>query len=186
MKLIAGLGNPGIRYRNTRHNAGFLVIDRLAKKHRIRVNKRLHSSVLGKSKIAGEQVTLIKPQTFMNNSGIALKQAACSGRVDVKDILVICDDVNLKLGTIRVRPAGGAGGHKGLSSAIKLLGTEDFPRLRIGVGRQENQAEDLADHVLSAFRSTERKRISEIIETAACAVDVWIKDGIDVCMNKFN
>jgi PTH1 family peptidyl-tRNA hydrolase len=169
MKLMIGLGNPGLKYKNTRHNVGFMAADHFAKK-----NKR---------KIPRDMI-LVKPQLFMNNSGAALAQAIDKYKVRVDDILVICDDINLDLGIIRLRSTGSAGGHKGLQSIIDELGTEEFNRLRIGIGSANSAV--LKDYVLAKFKTGERKKLNMILEMAAEAMGVWLKDGIEAAMNEFN
>ena len=135
MKLVVGLGNPGPRYASTRHNVGFEVITRLAEKHGLKAKESRHNSLIARGIIAGEKVFLQQPLTFMNLSGTAIKPLALQLEIDFKDILVIVDDLDLPLGRIRVRSSGGSGGHNGLKSIIETLGTNEFPRLRIGIGR---------------------------------------------------
>ncbi|MDD5449675.1 MAG: aminoacyl-tRNA hydrolase [Candidatus Omnitrophica bacterium] len=171
MKLICGLGNPGLKYRDTRHNIGYLVIDSFAK-----INKPIKSS---------DQVVLLKPRQFMNNSGVVIKQAVKKLNVPLKDILVVCDDVNLELGIIRFRAGGSAGGHNGLKSIIETLGTDGFNRLRIGIGAAAgNKA--LRDYVLSVFERDEKQLLREAVDKAALAIKVWAGEGIEAAMNKFN
>lgn len=169
MKLIIGLGNPGLIYRNTRHNIGFMVIDNFIKVNRFKIAK---------------DIVLLKPNLYMNNSGTAVKKAVNKCKADLKDILIICDDVNLELGVIRFRASGSAGGHKGLESIIAALGTEAFNRLRIGISADKNAA--LRDYVLSKFRASEKKLLKETINKTAEAVSVWIQDGIETAMNTYN
>jgi peptidyl-tRNA hydrolase, PTH1 family len=169
MKLIVGLGNPGLRYRNTRHNIGFILVDSFNKS--------------SKGKI-GKKVALLKPQFFMNNSGIAVKKAMEKFGGEPADILVICDDINLELGMIRFRAQGSAGGHRGLKSIIERLSTENFNRLRIGIGATKSGV--LKDYVLSRFESSERKKLKEVIDKATEAVGVWIEEGIETAMNSYN
>lgn len=184
-KLIVGLGNPGIKYRFTRHNIGFLVARQLAKKCSLSLRRKRFSSLLGEGVVDGTGVMLALPLTFMNLSGPSVCSLVEWKKLSLADLLVICDDVNLSLGMIRLRPGGGCGGHKGLSSIIDSLGTEDFPRLRIGIGgRLENQ--NLESFVLRPFHKKERDAVNSSIERAAEAVMLWVKQGIEVAMNKFN
>ena len=186
MKLIAGLGNPGIRYRATRHNVGFRLIDAIARKNKIRLNKRRAHCVIGEGFIGRRRVILVKPQDYMNLSGPALRQAIKAyGRIGPEDMLVAADDVNLLLGQMRIRPSGGSGGHKGLSSIIEATGTRDFARLRVGVGREELKG-DITNFVLGRFTKKERPGIDEAIETAICVCECWVASGIIECMNKYN
>lgn len=168
MKLIIGLGNPGLKYRKTRHNVGFLAVDSFSRK-----NKRLN-----------KETVLLKPQLFMNNSGVAVAKAMRKFRVSGEDTLVICDDINLALGVIRLRASGSAGGHKGLQSIIDELGAGDFNRLRIGIG--VDKAAVLRDYVLSKFTPGERDTLQEVLDRSAEAIDVWLNDGIEAAMNKYN
>ena len=185
MKLIAGLGNPGFQYRNTRHNAGFLVIKAISKKFRIRMKKRKYAGILGKGLIGAEKVSLFIPQTYMNLSGEALREIVKSEKINAANLLVICDDINLKFGFTRLRKKGSAGGHKGLQSAIKGLGTSEFPRLRIGVGKNR-KITDVVKFVLSPFDSGEKRLLRDILQEAAeCAV-LWTTEGADKAMLSFN
>lgn len=169
MKLVCGLGNPGLKYKDTRHNIGYLAIDNFVKKS-------------GK-KLSGD-IVLLKPQLFMNNSGAALAKSIDRLKVGIEDILIVCDDINLELGVIRFRSGGSAGGHKGLQSIIEELGTEDFNRLRIGIGVAKDTV--LKDYVLSKFETGERKTLKVVLDRASEAVNVWIEEGIEAAMNKFN
>jgi PTH1 family peptidyl-tRNA hydrolase len=169
VKLIIGLGNAGLAYRNTRHNIGFRVVDNFIKANRPKIAK---------------DIVLLKPDQFMNNSGAAVKKAVKKWNADLKDVLIICDDANLELGVIRFRAAGSAGGHKGLGSIIAALGTENFNRLRIGIGADKSAV--LRDYVLSRFTASEKRLLGEVIDKAAEAVGVWIQEGIETAMNKYN
>lgn len=182
--MIVGLGNPGLRYRHTRHNIGFLAVDNFAKIKKAGVNKKGFHSLFGKIEINGEEAVLLKPQTYMNNSGAAVAEAVEKFAVGPEDILVICDDINLRLGIIRLRPKGSAGGQKGLKSIIKELNSEDFNRLRIGIGY--GQGRDLTDYVLSGFRAGEKRFLKEVLGNSADAISVWLEEGIEAAMNKFN
>ena len=194
MMIIVGLGNPGIKYKNTRHNVGFMAVAYLAEANSIRFNKSDFKSQWGKGVIHGKVVILSKPQTFMNLSGKAVKVLADFFRIEPKDILVIYDDIDLELGAIRIRLGGGSGGHRGMQSIIEYLGTNDFPRIRLGIGRPKNEAEglrlkaegDVADYVLSPFNSEEKGMLKQMLDRAKEAVEVVLKDGIEKAMNRFN
>lgn len=183
MKLIIGLGNPGRQYQGTRHNIGFSTIDILARRHRIHVRSRRSKSLVGEGIIASEEVVLSKPLTFVNLSGQAVGGLVRRYKLDMKDVLVICDDVNLPLGRLRIRTSGSAGGHKGLKSVIHSLGTEDFVRIRIGIG---SPAGHMVDHVLSRFQRNEREAVRHAIERAADSVETYLVSGIEQAMNQFN
>ncbi|MCX7711974.1 MAG: aminoacyl-tRNA hydrolase [Clostridia bacterium] len=183
--LVVGLGNPGNRYDNTKHNVGFETIDLLAEKHNIRVSKLKHKALYGDGTIEGKKVILAKPQTFMNLSGESVREMADWYKLPMKNIILIYDDIDLQLGKIRVRPKGSAGTHNGMRSILYQLQSEDFPRIRIGIGRPP-EGWDLADYVLSKFNADERKTISESVVQAAEAVSVIIKSGAEAAMNKCN
>lgn len=185
MKLISGLGNPGKVYVNTRHNLGFEIIDRLARIWGISVRTRRLKSKIGAGYIEGEQVILAKPLTYMNLSGQAIKKLVDYYRLNLEDILIVCDDVNLKPGQIRIRPGGSHGGHHGLLSIIENLETQDFARLRIGVGRDEGRSE-LSEYVLSAPDKSQQPLLEEALELALEAIGIWVKEGIVECMNRYN
>ncbi len=185
MKLIIGLGNPGFRYRNTRHNIGFLVVRRIAKEFRIPLKKKRYKGILGTGAIAGKKTTLFMPLTYMNLSGEAVEEIVNTQKINSENTLVVCDDINLEFGLIRLRTKGSSGGHKGLCSVIEHLGTNEFPRLRIGIGRK-TEAKDRANFVLSRFDSDERLALRDIIEKAVECVVVWIKLGPDRAMSAFN
>jgi len=185
MKLVVGLGNPGPKYTGTRHNIGFDVVDYLAAapgvgRWRSRFEAQVTEAVEGV-----EQVLLMKPETFMNLSGRAVRAAIDFYKVPVADMLVVCDDIALPLGKLRARAKGSDGGQKGLRSIQEHLGTPDYPRLRIGVGSPGEHL-DAADHVLSRFKPAERKAVEEAVAQAAQAVLLWVRQGIDVCMNRVN
>lgn len=185
MKLIAGLGNPGKEYINTRHNIGFCITDALAAKHNAKLKHSLFKKVNKTNlSIPGEEILVIQPLTYMNLSGNCIFKFYKSLKLNLKDILVICDDINLPLGKIRMRASGSAGGHKGLESIINSLGSEDFSRLRIGIKKET--AEDLSEYVLSEFAKEEKGAIEEVIDKAIYACETWIKDGIEIAMNKYN
>lgn len=182
MKLIVGLGNPGEKYKFTRHNIGADVAKRIAKSNNISLRKRKYLSRFGEGKIGGEEVNIILPLTYMNLSGRAVGSIVRDKEIALSDILVICDDADLKLGNIRIRPRGSSGGHRGLSSIIENLGSESFPRLRIGIGKNG----DLRNHVLSTFGKDEINKVEEIQEKTAQAVLSWLTKGIVKTMNLYN
>ncbi len=184
MKLICGLGNPGFRYRNTRHNVGFLVIDNFTKLNKIKIDKNGFHSLFNRVIIKGEEVVLLKPQTFMNNSGLALAATAERFHIGMHEILVVCDDVNLGLGIIRFKAGGSSGGHKGLGSIISVLGGNEFSRLKVGIGSDKES--ELKDYVLSGFKASEKKALKEVLAKSADAVGVWLEEGLQAAMNKFN
>lgn len=185
MKLVAGLGNPGRQYAGTRHNVGFEVIDELAKRHQVGFEAAPADAMMGKWRRDGEIVLLVKPLTFMNLSGVAAGQLMRYFKIDVPDLFVICDDVNLPLGRLRVRAGGSDGGHNGLRSMAEQLGTMDYSRLRIGVGRGDERR-DLADHVLAGFAPEEQPGVNDAVTRAADAVECWVLDGLAKTMNVFN
>ena len=183
--LLIGLGNPGREYRDNRHNTGFMLIDRIA----VRLNARgmkLQSKAIVTSVIyEDKKLILAKPQTYMNLSGHSVQGLANFYKLSLDNLLVAHDDLDLPFGTIRMRPGGGPGGQKGVASAIEHLGTKDFVRLRIGIGRPPGRM-DPADYVLQDFSRDESKTLSEILDHAADAVLVFVKEGLDTAMNKFN
>jgi PTH1 family peptidyl-tRNA hydrolase len=185
VKLIAGLGNPGDRYRGTRHNVGFDVIDELARRHGLAFEMAPANALQAKWRGAGDVVWLIKPLTLMNLSGEAVGALSRYYKVDVPDVFVVCDDVNLPVGRLRARAGGSDGGHNGLRSIADHLGTMEYARLRLGVGRGDARR-DLADHVLARFESEERSGMNDAVTRAADAVELWISDGLARVMNTFN
>ncbi|MCC6764212.1 MAG: aminoacyl-tRNA hydrolase [Deltaproteobacteria bacterium] len=184
MKLVVGLGNPGARYRRTRHNVGFMVIDALAERWRIGVGGHRHEAELGTGEVRGERVALAKPQTFMNASGEAVAKLRRLYRLDPADILAVYDDLDLPPGKVRLRGEGSAGGHNGMASLISVLG-KGFPRLRIGIGRPPGGA-DPVGFVLEPFEANESATIHDAVGRAADAVESWIADGLDATMNRVN
>ncbi len=183
MKLIVGLGNPGRKYEGTRHNVGFDVLDALAARHRLEWESSPAEALVAKWRSAG--ALLVKPLTFMNLSGQAVGDLLRFYKVEVSDLLVIVDEVHLDLGRLRARRDGSAGGHNGLKSLIALLGTEGFARLRVGVGRGDARR-DLADHVLAKFDPDERAIVAEVVGRAADAAELFVAEGIEPVMNRFN
>jgi PTH1 family peptidyl-tRNA hydrolase len=183
VKLIVGLGNPGKTYEGTRHNVGFAALDVLADRHGVSWGSAPANAQIGKWR--AEDTLLAKPLTFMNLSGQAVGELLRYFRIEPADLLVIVDEAQLELGRLRARPSGSAGGHNGLKSIIGALGTEAFPRLRIGVGRGDARR-DLGDHVLARFDATERPVIEEAVGRAAAAAEMFITEGIVAAMNAFN
>lgn len=186
MYIIAGLGNPTFQYARTRHNIGFETIDELADRNRISMNENKHKAVCGKGIISGEKVLLLQPQTYMNNSGESIRAAVDFYKIDpTKELIVIYDDISLEVGQLRLRAKGSAGGHNGIKSIIAHLGTEEFQRVKIGVGAKP-AGWDLADYVLGRFDDADRKLADEGVENAAKAVECMIEEGIQAAMNKYN
>jgi PTH1 family peptidyl-tRNA hydrolase len=185
MKLVAGLGNPGPQYKGTRHNVGFVVLDRLADRHRAVFDAAPVEALEARWRLDGDAVILAKPLTFMNLSGESVGGLIRFYRVDTADVLIVCDDVNLPLGRLRVRATGSEGGHNGLRSVAQHLGTVDYARLRIGVGRGEERR-DLADHVLSRFEPEEQTGVMSAIDRSADAVEDWVRHGTAYVMNAYN
>ncbi len=185
MKLIAGLGNPGREYAGTRHNIGFGVITRISDKYRIPLASKEHKAVCGKGLIGGEKVILAQPQTFMNLSGECIRSFTDYYKIDPEDIIVAYDDISLEVGQIRVRQKGSAGGHNGIKDIIKHLGTNEFPRVKVGVGGKP-EGGDLVRHVLGRFSKGDEKIIGEVLDFAVEAVEAIVSEGVDAAMNSFN
>ena len=185
MYLIAGLGNPTREYDKTRHNVGFSVIDVLADKYNIDVSDRKHKALCGRGVIEGEKVLLLKPQTFMNLSGESIREAVDYYKIDPEDIIVIYDDISLEPGQLRIRLKGSAGGHNGIKNIIAHLGTQEFPRIKVGVGAKPPKM-DLADYVLSRFGAEEQKIMDEAFGEAAEAAVMMMTTGAERAMNHYN
>jgi len=185
MKIIVGLGNPGLRYRNTRHNAGFLAVDVIAKKNRISLRKKGYKGAYGVGRIRGEEVFLFKPYTYMNLSGEAVKSVFSSMAEEMQDLLVISDDVSLPLGQIRLRERGSSGGHNGLESIIEHIGP-DFARLKLGVDSMNNTNQDMAAYVLAPFTRCERSEVVRMLEKASDCTETWLALGMKDAMNGYN
>ena len=185
MKVIVGLGNPGRKYQKTRHNVGFEVVAELAARHGGGKPKNRFEAEIVDISIGSEKSWLVAPQTFMNNSGRAVRQIADFFDVLPEDILVVCDDLNLETGRLRQRPGGSAGGQKGLLDIIQRLGTESIPRLRIGIGRPPGQM-SASDYVLRRFNSGEVEAIEHAIVIAADGIERWVTEGLDAAMNFVN
>lgn len=184
MFCLIGLGNPGSQYSQTRHNAGFLVIDRIAELTNIKIDKKGFRSNYGKGFINNNPVLLVKPQTFMNLSGEAAGPIINYYRVPLSQVLIIYDDMDLPLGSIRIRLSGSAGGHNGLTSVLSSINSQNVPRLRVGIGRPNN--ESVVDYVLTAFSGREMEEFNASISKAAEAVISFVTDGPEYAMNKFN
>ncbi len=184
--LVVFLGNPGPRYECTRHNAGFMAGDALAKKLGVNISRLRFKALTAECEINGERVLLMKPQTFMNLSGEAVGEAARFYKIPPEHVLVVSDEVSLPLGKLRVRQKGSAGGHNGLKSVIAALGSDGFPRVRIGVGAPPHPEYDMADWVLSVFRNQDLEDMQSAAQRAAEAVITYISDGPERAMNRFN
>lgn len=184
MKLIVGLGNKGEKYKDTPHNLGFMVVERLSQLYKTPFKKKLPTAFLAEFRLNREKIILAKPLTFMNLSGRAVSEIMKRKRISVKDILVVCDDFNLTFGKLRIRPYGSAGGHHGLRSIIENLETENFCRLRIGIGKPD--ITDISDYVLRRFDKRELETVASMLERAVEAILVFVREGIEKAMNKFN
>jgi PTH1 family peptidyl-tRNA hydrolase len=185
MKMIVGLGNPGAKYAGTRHNVGFEVLGKLGRNHATGPVRNKFQAELAETEIGGQKVLLVSPLTYMNNSGSSVLAARDFYKVDLNDILVICDDFNLPLGRLRFRPSGSAGGQKGLDDILRRLGTQAVPRLRIGIGAPPPRW-DVADYVLSRFKKDEQPEMEMAIDRAVEASAAWVTQGIGPCMNQYN
>ena len=184
MKLIVGLGNPGKEYHKSRHNVGFGVVDLLARRWQVALDRRRYQGQFGSGVYATEKVLLLKPRTYMNRSGGSVAEALAFYKLELSELLVVLDDMDLELSRLRLRRGGSAGGHNGLQDIIDKLGSPDFARLRLGIGAAEHN--DAVAHVLGRFDAAQEQKIEEAIETAADAVECWISQGIDEAMNRFN
>jgi PTH1 family peptidyl-tRNA hydrolase len=183
-RLIVGLGNPGEKYKETRHNVGFRVVELLAERHGIDLRRHRHQSVYGEGRIGDVAVLLAKPLTYMNLSGHAVAALLRYHSLTPADTLVIYDEVQLPVGRLRVRAQGSAGGHNGIKSIISSLGTDAFPRIRVGVGAPAGQS--LVDHVLGGFNRREAEVIAQILPLAADAAELLLREGVEAAMNRFN
>lgn len=184
--IVAFLGNPGLKYNGTRHNAGFMAADAMEKKLGVRINKMRFKALTQTVDIGSHRVLLMKPQTYMNLSGDAIAQAAKFYKVPPERVIVVSDETALPIGKLRIRRGGSAGGHNGLKSIIARLGTDQFPRIRLGVGAPPHPDYDMADWVLAAFKGQDAADMEAVAEKAACAVACYITEGADKAMNKFN
>lgn len=185
MYIIVGLGNPGKEYENTRHNAGFITLDKLANKYNIDISKEKHKALIGSGVISGEKVILVKPQTFMNLSGEAVFEVMNFYKEDIKNLIVIFDDIDLSLGTIRIKEKGSAGTHNGVKSLVNKLSSQNFKRIKIGIGKPEGDI-DLIGHVLGKFSKDEFEQIEKKADDAVNAVEMIIEGKLLEAMNKYN
>ncbi len=184
--MIVGLGNPGIQYESTRHNVGFMAMDAICEKYDTTCNKSKFNAYIGEVNIVDKRVLLLKPLTYMNCSGSAVLAAAQFYKIDINNILVMYDDISLNPGTIRIRRKGSAGGHNGIKDIIEVFGSDEFPRIKIGVGAKPHPDYDLKDWVLSKFKDDEKKSIENALSSTVKAVNEILCRGIDSAMNKFS
>ena len=184
--LVVFLGNPGAKYNGTRHNAGFMAADAMAKELNVAINKLRFKALTATVTIGGEKVLLMKPQTYMNLSGEAVGQAAKFYKISPEHVIVVSDEVAMPIGKLRIRKSGSAGGHNGLKDIIRHLGTQDFPRIRMGVGAAPHPDYDMADWVLSTFKNKDAEDMQALAERVSKAVQCYITEGPDRAMNKFN
>jgi peptidyl-tRNA hydrolase, PTH1 family len=185
MKLVVGLGNPGRRYEGTRHNVGYVILAELARRHGITPPKARFRGEVVEAELGGQKALLLSPTTFMNLSGTSVQEAVSFYKLPSEDLLVLCDDLNLPVGKLRFRSRGSSGGQKGLDDIIGRLGTEEFSRLRMGIGAAPD-GWDWANYVLSKFTPDELPTIRQAVESAADAVVGWAREGIEFCMNQYN
>jgi PTH1 family peptidyl-tRNA hydrolase len=183
--LLVGLGNPGREYRDTRHNVGFQAVDRLCASFGIKLTRLQSKALIGTGLWEGRKIVLAKPQTFMNLSGQAIASLLRFYKIPLAQLLVFHDDIDLPVGTVRIRPGGGSAGQRGLASTIQQLGTQDFPRLRIGVGRPPGQMQ-AADYVLQNFMPADQELITAVLDRAVEAARAFVRDGLDKAMNQYN
>jgi PTH1 family peptidyl-tRNA hydrolase len=183
MKVIVGLGNPGPRYKDTRHNVGFQTLEELARRYPVQRQESRFDAIIAHLQIKQEKAFLLKPLTYMNLSGQAVRALIAYYKIDLKDIIVVYDDMDLPVGNVRIRAEGGTGGHRGMSSLVENLGTREFARIRIGIGRPPHEA---IDWVLGRFSPQEKPLINNAIAQAADAVEAWMVRGIDKAMNEYN
>ena len=185
MFVIAGLGNPGKKYENTRHNMGFITVDQLAEKHNIKVDKIKFKALVGEGRIAGQKVLLVKPQTYMNLSGESIREVMNFYKLEPENLIVIYDDMDIEPGKIKIRKKGSSGGHNGMKSIIQMLGTEEFSRIRIGIGRPKHNGDEI-NYVIGAIQEDQIPILEEGVKKAKEAVIEILKNGIDSAMNKLN
>ena len=184
MYVIAGLGNPGRQYEKTRHNMGFLVVDEFAAAHGIDVRRIKHKALIGEGRIAGEKILLVKPQTYMNLSGESLREVMAYYDVPMENLIVVYDDMDLETGTLRIRKKGSSGSHNGMKSVIYQLQSDEFPRIRIGIG--STSGDEWKDYVTGQVTEKEAGILAETIRNAAAALECILTDGIDIAMNRYN
>ena len=185
MYIIAGLGNPGEKYDNTRHNAGFLTIDALASRYNIDIREKAHKALIGKGMIDGQKVILAKPQTYMNVSGESIRALVDYYKIAQDELIIIFDDISLEPGNIRIRKKGSAGGHNGIKNIIAMTGTQNFMRIKVGVG-EKPKGWDLADYVLGRFSTEDRAKVEEAIGHAMDAAVLMMQGEVDKAMNDYN
>jgi PTH1 family peptidyl-tRNA hydrolase len=183
--LIVGLGNPGRQYKHSRHNVGFQIADALTERHGLKFTRRQHNAFVADGRIERRLAVLAKPQGFMNRSGIPVAGLVRFYRIALDHLLVIYDDLDLPVGTIRLKPSGGAGGHRGMNSTIERLGSSDFPRLRVGIGRPPGQM-DPAAYVLKNFDKDQQAIMAEVHDRAVAAIETWLTDGLELAMTRHN
>lgn len=184
MYVICGLGNPGKKYENTRHNMGFITIDQLAEKHDIKVDKVKFKALVGEGRIAGQRVLLVKPQTYMNLSGESVQEVMHFYKLDPEELIVIYDDLDLEVGALRLRKFGSAGTHNGMRSVVQHLNSDRFPRIRLGIGA--NGKRDIIDHVIGGFTKDEVPVLEEAVTKAVSAIECMLGEGIDRAMSQYN
>ncbi len=184
MYIIVGLGNPGKKYENTKHNIGFITVDYLAEKYDIKINKIKHKALVGEGIISGQKVLLVKPQTFMNLSGNSVREVMDYYKVDIHRLVVIYDDVDIPMGRLRIRKKGSAGTHNGMRSIIYDLQEDGFPRIRIGIGSDKKIP--LAGYVLGGFNKEESKLIEEVVKRGVASIECMLDKGIEIAMGEFN
>lgn len=184
--IIAGLGNPGLQYEGTRHNIGFMTLDHFASLNNVKINRMQFHADCGDIMTGGRRCLLMKPTTFMNNSGEAIEAARAYYKIPYENVLVIYDDISLAPGKLRIRRKGSAGGHNGMKSIIALMGTEEFPRIKIGVGSKPSPDYDLVKWVLGKFNEEQQKLEEDAIENAAKAIELIVSEKIDEAMNKYS
>lgn len=185
MFLVVGLGNPENEYSNTRHNMGFDTVNKLAEKYNIEFDKRNFKGIYGIGMIGNKKVVVLKPQTYMNLSGESIIQVLNFYKIDLENLIVIYDDIDVKPGKIKIRKKGSAGGHNGMKSIIQMIGTEEFPRIRVGIGRPIHKDDEI-NYVIGAIPEEDLKRLDEGIEKAQKAVEEILRNGVDSAMNKYN
>ena len=185
MFLIIGLGNPGSRYECTRHNVGFMVLDRLGRESGVAFRKAPYHSLAARARVSGNDLVLIKPQTYMNNSGIAVAKAARWHKVGPESLLIVYDDMDLQVGRLRIRARGSAGGHNGMKSIVEHVGTEEIVRLRLGIGRPDPW-DDPVNYVTESFRRDELPAVSDAIMCAVRAILCIVEEGVDIAQTRFN
>ena len=186
MKVIVGLGNPGRQYENTRHNIGFIAIDRIAEKLGIKVDRSKFRATVGEGRIGSEKILLAKPETYMNDSGLSVHDIVDFYKIEPEDLIVVYDDFDIPEGSVRIRPFGSAGTHNGMRSIVRLLGTDRFPRVRIGTGKADMEQRELIGFVLGGFSKDEVKVMEEAVDCARDACICWAEHGIDLTMNRYN